>query len=159
MGVIEQFLGDVKWGDLDYLCADLPPGTGDEPLSIAQLIPEVTGVVIVTTPLDVALLDSRKVVNFAKKLQIPVIGIVENMCGLVCPHCGKKIDLFKIGGGEKASFELGVPFLERIPIDPTIVTSGDSGKPFLLENPDSEAAKAIKHVVELYSGYYCNTKL
>jgi len=148
IGVIEQFLGDVIWGDLDYLCADLPPGTGDEPLSIAQLIPGVTGVVIVTTPQDVALLDSRKAVNFAKKLHIPVIGIIENMCGLVCPHCGKKIDLFKIGGGEKASFELGVPFLGRIPIDPAIVTSGDAGKPFLLEDPDSEAAKAFKHVIE-----------
>jgi len=148
MGVIEQFLGDVIWEDLDYLCADLPPGTGDEPLSIAQLIPGVTGVVIVTTPQDVALLDSRKAVNFAKKLHIPVIGLVENMSGLVCSHCGKKIDLFKVGGGEKAAIELGVPFLGRIPIDPAIVMSGDAGKPFLLEDPDSEAAKAFKHIVE-----------
>ncbi|MFX0195040.1 MAG: P-loop NTPase [Candidatus Hodarchaeota archaeon] len=148
MGVIEQFLGDVIWGDLDYICADLPPGTGDEPLSIAQLIPGVTGVIIVTTPQDVALLDSRKAVNFAKELHIPVIGIVENMSGLACPHCGKKIDLFKVGGGEKAAKELGVPFLGRIPIDPAIVLSGDAGKPFLLEDPNSEAAKAFNQIVE-----------
>ena len=149
MGVIEQFLGDVIWGDLNYLCIDLPPGTGDEPLSIAQLIPGGNrGVVIVTTPQDVALLDSRKAVNFAKELHIPVIGIVENMSGLICPYCGKKIDLFKVGGGEKAAKELGVPFLGRIPIDPTIVLSGDAGKPFLLEDPNSEAAKAFNQIVE-----------
>lgn len=148
MGVIEQFLGDVIWGDLDYLCIDLPPGTGDEPLSIAQLIPGVTGVVIVTTPQDVALLDSRKAVNFAKELHIPVIGIIENMSGLICPHCGEMIDLFKVGGGEKAAKDLGVPFLGRIPIDPTIVQNGDAGKPFLLEDFDSEAVKAFKQIVE-----------
>ena len=148
MAVIEQFLGDVIWGDLDYLCIDLPPGTGDEPLSIAQLIPGVTGVVIVTTPQDVALLDSRKAVNFAKELHIPVIGIVENMSGLICPHCGEMIDLFKVGGGEKAAKDLGVPFLGRIPIDPTIVQNGDAGKPFLLEDSESEATKAFKQIVE-----------
>jgi len=148
MGVIEQFLGDVIWGDLDYLCIDLPPGTGDEPLSIAQLIPGVTGVVIVTTPQDVALLDSRKAVNFAKELHIPVIGIIENMSGLICPHCGEKIDLFKVGGGEKAAKDLGVPFLGRIPIDPIIVQNGDAGKPFLLEDSDSEAVKAFKQIVD-----------
>jgi len=148
MGVIEQFLGDVIWGDLDYLCIDLPPGTGDEPLSIVQLIPGVTGVVVVTTPQEVALLDARKAVNFAKELHIPVIGIVENMSGLICPHCGEKIDLFKVGGGEKAAKELEVPFLGRIPINPTIVQSGDSGKPFILDDSDSEVVKAFTQIVQ-----------
>jgi len=148
MGVIEQFLGDVIWGDIDYLCIDLPPGTGDEPLSIAQLIPAITGVVIVTTPQDVALLDSRKAVNFAKQLKIPIIGIIENMSGLVCPQCGESIELFKVGGGEKAAKELEVPFLGRIPINPAIVHSGDAGKPFILDDPDSEATKAFTQIVQ-----------
>jgi len=148
MGVIDQFLGDVIWGDLDYLCIDLPPGTGDEPLSIAQRIPEVTGVVVVTTPQEVALLDSRKAVNFAKQLNLPVIGIIENMSGLNCPHCGEMIDLFKVGGGERAAKELDIPFLGRIPINPEIVRSGDAGKPFLLENPDSDSAKVFQTIVE-----------
>jgi len=148
MGVIEQFLGEVIWGDLDYLCIDLPPGTGDEPLSIVQLIPGVTGVVIVTTPQDVALLDSRKAVNFAKQLQIPIIGIIENMSGFQCPHCGEEIDLFKIGGGEAAAREFEVPFLGRIPFNHQIVQSGDAGKPFLLETQDSEAVKAFNQIVK-----------
>ena len=134
MNVIKQFISDVAWGNLDYLVVDLPPGTGDEALSVAQLIPNINGAVIVTTPQDVSLLDSRKAVNFAKQIQIPVIGIVENMSGFACPECGYKIDLFKVGGGERAAMELGVPFLGRIPIDPKICESGDSGTPFVLEN-------------------------
>ena len=118
MGALRQFVADVKWGELDFLIVDLPPGTGDEPLTIAQLMPEADGAVVVTTPQDVALLDSRKSVTFARSLKMPVLGMVENMSGLICPHCGKEIDLFKMGGGEKAAHEMGVPFLGRIPIDP-----------------------------------------
>jgi ATP-binding protein involved in chromosome partitioning len=148
MGAIRQFLGEVHWGDLDYLIIDLPPGTGDEPLSIAQLIPNSSGAIIVTTPQDVALLDSRKAVTFARTLNMPVIGIIENMSGFVCPHCGKGIDLFKTGGGQKAALELQVPFLGKVPIDPKIVETGDSGKPFVLEYSKSDSAKVFEEIVE-----------
>jgi len=147
MGAIKQFIEDVEWGDLDYLIVDLPPGTGDEPLSVAQLMP-VDGAVIVTTPQDVALLDSRKSVNFAKQLNVPVIGIVENMSGFKCPHCKKEINLFKIGGGERAAAELNVPFLGRIQINPEIVNSGDSGKPFVLSNPNSDTLKSFNEIID-----------
>lgn len=148
MGAIRQFLGEVHWGDLDYLIIDLPPGTGDEPLSVAQLIPNSSGAIIVTTPQDVALLDSRKAVTFARTLNMPVIGIIENMSGFVCPHCGKTIDLFKTGGGFKAALELKVPFLGKVPIDQKIVETGDSGKPFVLEYSNSESAKVFKEIVD-----------
>lgn len=153
MGALQQFLSEVEWGeDLDYLIVDLPPGTGDEPLSIAQLISNITGSIIVTTPQDVALMDSRRAVNFSKKLNIPVIGIIENMSGFKCPHCGKEINLFKIGGGEKAAKELGVPFLGRIPVDPVIVKNSDDGKPFILKHHDSEAGKAFNEIVDKLKG-------
>ena len=145
-GVFQQFLGEVEWGDLDYLIVDLPPGTGDEPLSIAQLIGEVDASVIVTTPQEVALLDSRKAVVFSRMVQVPVAGIVENMSGFLCPHCGKEIDLFKIGGGEKAARDLQVPFLGRIPLDPQIVRNCDQGNPFVAANPDSAAAMAFMEI-------------
>jgi len=145
-GVFQQFLGEVEWGDLDYLIVDLPPGTGDEPLSIAHLIGEVDASVIVTTPQEVALLDSRKAVVFSRMVHVPVAGIVENMSGFLCPHCGKEIDLFKIGGGEKAARELQVPFLGRIPLDPQIVRNCDQGNPFVTANPDSAAAKAFMEI-------------
>jgi Mrp family chromosome partitioning ATPase len=148
MGALRQFLADVKWGELDFLIIDLPPGTGDEPLTIAQLIPEADGAIVVTTPQDVALLDSRKSVTFAKALKLPVLGIVENMSGLICPHCGKEIDLFKIGGGEKAAHEMGVPFLGRVPIDPSVVDSGDSGKPIVLSKRESLATKAFDEIAD-----------
>jgi ATP-binding protein involved in chromosome partitioning len=147
MKVIQQFLGDVDWGDLDWLIIDSPPGTGDEPLSVAQLIP-ATGAIIVTTPQEVSVLDSRKAVVFAMKLNLKVLGIIENMSGLVCPHCGRRIDLFKVGGGERAAAELGVPFLGRIPIDPQIVVSGDEGKPFADIQKDSEASRAFREIVD-----------
>jgi len=131
MKIIGQFLGDVNWGRLDYLIVDSPPGTGDEPLSVAQLIPALTGAIVVTTPQEVALLDSRKAVNFARALNLSVIGIIENMSGFICPHCGEEIELFKSGGGEKAARELGVPFLGKIPIEPAIVGSTDKGEPFV----------------------------
>lgn len=145
---IRQFLRDVNWGDLDFLFVDLPPGTGDEPLSVSRLIQEVDGTIIVTTPQDVALLDSRKAVSFSKQINIPVLGIVENMSGMACPHCGESIDLFKIGGGEKAAMELGVPFLGRIPIEPRVVLSCDAGEPFLTESDDSLAKSAFTRVIK-----------
>ncbi len=145
---LKQMLSDVDWGELDYLVIDLPPGTSDEPLSIAQEIPDADGAVVVTTPQEVSLLDVRKSISFAKAVHLPVLGVVENMSGLVCPHCGKEIDVFKVGGGEAAAKELGLPFLGRIPLDPQIVVGGDTGKPFVLEHPDSPAAKAFQHVVE-----------
>ncbi|MBM4236884.1 MAG: Mrp/NBP35 family ATP-binding protein [Euryarchaeota archaeon] len=148
MGAIRQFLGQVKWGPLDYLVVDLPPGTGDEPLSIAQLIPDADGVVIVTTPQEVALLDSRKSVNFARELGLPVIGIVENMSGYTCPHCGKTVDIFKSGGGERAARDMRVPFLGKIPFDPVVVDSGDSGAPVVLSSPESPPARALQLVVD-----------
>ncbi|MEA2054292.1 MAG: Mrp/NBP35 family ATP-binding protein [Candidatus Thermoplasmatota archaeon] len=147
MKAIQQFLGDVVWGDLDYLIIDLPPGTGDEPLSIAQLIPDSVAV-IVTTPQDVALLDSRKAVTFARALKTQVIGIIENMSGLTCPYCGKEINLFKVGGGENAAKEMNVHFLGKLPIDPNIVETGDSGEPFIVKYPDSSSAKAFAEIVK-----------
>jgi Mrp family chromosome partitioning ATPase len=147
MKAIQQLIGDVAWGDLDWLVIDSPPGTGDEPLSVAQLIP-ATGAVIVTTPQEVSIMDSRKAVGFARKLDLNIFGIIENMSGMVCPHCGKKIDIFKEGGGEKAAQELGVPFLGGIPLDPRIVTLGDEGKSFLDAYPDSEASQAFKKIVD-----------
>ncbi len=147
MKLIRQFLGDVEWGELDWLIIDSPPGTGDEPLSVAQLIP-ATGAIVVTTPQEVSLLDSRKAVDFARKLNLKTYGIIENMSGLTCPHCGKKINLFKEGGGRKAAEELGVPFLGSVPIDPKIVELGDDGKPFIIHQSESDAAKAFNDIVE-----------
>ena len=147
MKAIQQFLGDVKWDELDWLVIDSPPGTGDEPLSVAQLIP-ATGAVIVTTPQEVSLMDSRKAVAFARKLNLNILGIIENMSGMVCPHCGKRIDLFKEGGGYRAALELGVPFLGKIPLDPQIVTLGDEGKSFIDAQPKSEASQAFMRIVD-----------
>ncbi len=149
MGVLRQFLAEVNWGRLDYLVVDSPPGTGDEPLSICQMIKDLTGAIIVTTPQDIALLDSRKCVHFLRQLSVPILGIVENMSGLTCPHCGKKIDLFKSGGGEKAAQELGIPFLGKIPLDPNIVDSTDTGRPFVVSHPNSESAKVLMSICEL----------
>ncbi len=147
MKAIQQFLAETRWGTLDYLLVDSPPGTGDEPLSVCQLIPDMDGVIVVTTPQDVALLDSRKSVNFARLLKVPVLGIVENMSGFACPHCGKQIDLFKSGGGECAAKELNVPFLGRVPIDPRMVISGDDGRPFVSDHGETEAARAMEEIL------------
>jgi Mrp family chromosome partitioning ATPase len=151
--VIKQFLGDVEWGDLDYLIVDLPPGTGDEPLSVAHLIEQVDGSIIVTTPQDVALLDSRKAVGFSQLLKIPVLGIVENMSGMVCPHCGEAIDLFKVGGGERAAQELKVPFLGRIPIEPEMVQTCDNGRPLVMNGQHSLANKAFQALAQSVIGH------
>ncbi len=146
MGAIKQFLGEVAWGDLDYLIIDLPPGTGDEPLSVAQLLPDGAWAVIVTTPQDLALLDSRKAIRFAEQLKMNIAGVVENMAGLKCPHCGEMIDLFKIGGGEAAAKEMGVNFLGRVPIDPNMVIMGDLGQPYVVDEPDALAPKAFREI-------------
>ncbi len=148
MIAIQQFLDEVNWGTLDYLVVDLPPGTGDEALSIAQLAPNVKGAVIVTTPQDVAVLDAVKSVKFIEKLEIPVIGIIENMSGMICPHCGDTIDLFGRGGGKKAAEDLGVPYLGAIPLDPEMVKAGDEGRPYVLRHADTPTWKAVDAVME-----------
>ncbi|MDO9326778.1 MAG: Mrp/NBP35 family ATP-binding protein [Methanoregula sp.] len=148
MAAIQQFLDEVNWGSLDYLVVDLPPGTGDEALSIAQLAPNVKGAVIVTTPQDVAVLDAVKSVKFIEKLEIPVIGIIENMSGMLCPHCGDVIDLFGRGGGKKAAEDLGVPYLGAIPLDPEMVKAGDEGRPYVLRHADTPTWKAVDKVME-----------
>lgn len=148
MGALRQFVAEVKWGDLDFLVVDLPPGTGDEPLTIAQLLEDADGAIIVTTPQDVALLDSRKSVTFAQALKLPVLGIVENMSGLICPHCHNTIELFKVGGGERAATEMGVPFLGRVPLDPNVVLGGDDGSPIVLRDKSNPASKAFDEMVE-----------
>ena len=148
MMALKQFLGEVEWGALDYLIVDSPPGTGDEPLSICQLIPELEGGIIVTTPQKVALLDSRKCINFLKNLNIPILGIIENMSGLKCPHCGKNIDLFKSGGGEKTAEEFKIPFLGKIPIDIDMVNSADEGKPYISQYKNSKTAQVFNKIVE-----------
>ena len=145
---INQFFADTDWGDIRYLVIDLPPGTGDEALSVAQSMEGIDGAIIVTTPQDVALLDSRKAVNFARKLNMPVVGIVENMSGLICPHCGNRIDLFKVGGGEKAAKEMGVNFLGRVPIDPKIVELSDQGLSPFDKIPDSPAVQAFIEIAQ-----------
>ena len=146
MGAIKQLIGDFDWGDLDYLIIDLPPGTGDEPLSIAQIIPKITGAIIVTTPQDVALVSVRKSITFVKKLNIPVIGIIENMSGFTCPHCGKKVDIFKSGGGRKAAEDFNLPYLGDIPLDPTIVETGDNGTTKMID--DSTLATSFETIAE-----------
>lgn len=147
-GVIRQFLKDVAWGPLDYLVIDSPPGTGDEPLSVAQLVGQPAGAILVTTPQDLAIADVRRSVSFCEKVSMPVVGIIENMSGLLCPHCGGQIALFKSGGGESLAQEMGVPFLGRIPIDPQIVTCGDGGIPYIHRFADSPAAHAFAEVVD-----------
>ncbi len=148
MKAIKQFLGDVNWGELEYLIIDLPPGTGDEPLSIAQVLEDLDGSIVVTTPQDLSLLDSRKAYNFSGKLDLPVLGIVENMSGFVCPHCGEKTEIFKSGGGEKAAEELGANFLGSIPLDQRIVQTADEGVPFVKAYPESDATQSFKGIVE-----------
>ena len=148
MITIKQFLADVNWGELDYLIIDSPPGTGDEPLSVCQLIPDINGAIVVTTPQDVAILDSRKSVLFAKELKVPFIGVIENMGSFLCPHCKKEIDLFGTGGGEKSAQDLDVSFLGRIPIEPEIVKLGDSGRPFIHFKKETQTAKIINEIID-----------
>jgi Mrp family chromosome partitioning ATPase len=140
--MIQQFLCDVAWGDLDYLVVDCPPGTGDEPLSVAQLIGRPAAAVVVTTPQELAIADVRRCITFCQKADLPVAGVIENMSGYACPQCGVHTDLFGNGGGERLSVEMSVPFLGRIPIDPRIVGCGDAGSSLLEAHPESSAAQS-----------------
>ncbi|NLF82778.1 MAG: P-loop NTPase [Candidatus Gastranaerophilales bacterium] len=147
-GVIQQFINDVDWGELDYLIVDCPPGTGDEPLSVIQMLEGVTGAVIVTTPQKLAIADVRKSVNFCEKLEVPVLGVIENMSGFICTECNKTIEIFKSGGGEKMAQDMNVPFLGKIPLDPNIVDAGDSGKPFLYFYSETPTAKIMEEIIK-----------
>ncbi len=142
-GVIGQLLGDVEWGALDYLVIDSPPGTGDEPLSIAQMTAEKARALVVTTPQQVSVDDVVKCVTFCGKLNVPIVGIVENMSGFVCPECGARTEIFQSGGGERLAKETGVPFLGKIPLDPSVVISGDQGRPIILGGRGGETADAF----------------
>jgi ATP-binding protein involved in chromosome partitioning len=153
MGAIRQFLQDIVWGELDVLLIDLPPGTGDEPLSIAQLLPGMDGVVVVTMPSELSSSIVKKAITFALRLGMPIIGVVENMSGLICPHCGKRIDVFPSGGGRKMAEEAGAAFLGSIPMDPKIGAEADKGLPFVMAQPESPAAKAFMEVVEKVERY------
>ncbi|HEB69067.1 MAG TPA: ATP-binding protein [Desulfobulbus sp.] len=144
---IRQFVADMDWGELDYLIVDAPPGTGDEPLSVAQTIPGVQAVVV-TTPQSVALADVRKSINFCKTLEMPIAGLVENMSGFICPHCEETVDIFSSGGGEQTARDFDLPFLGRVPMDPRVVIAGDTGKPYLSSDEDTPATKAFGAVVE-----------
>lgn len=143
---IRQFVADMDWGELDYLIIDAPPGTGDEPLSVAQTIPNVTAIVV-TTPQKVALADVRKSINFCKTVEMEITGVIENMSGFVCPHCNQTVDIFKTGGGEELARDFDLPFLGRVPMDPKVVIAGDDGVPYLSSDAVSPATKAFDAVV------------
>jgi Mrp family chromosome partitioning ATPase/predicted Fe-Mo cluster-binding NifX family protein len=147
MGVIKQFLKDVAWGDLDYLVIDSPPGTGDEPLSVCQLIGNLDGAVIVTTPQKVAAVDVRKSISFCRQLEVPVLGVVENMSGFVCPNCGEVTPILLAGGGRRIAEDMGVPFLGSIPIDPNIAQSCDEGRPFIQQYSESPTAGILREII------------
>ncbi|MDH3744219.1 MAG: Mrp/NBP35 family ATP-binding protein [Acidobacteriota bacterium] len=147
MKAIEQMLGDVEWGALDYMVVDLPPGTGDAQLTISQKVP-LSGAVIVTTPQDIALIDARKGLAMFTKVNVPVLGIIENMSTFVCPHCGEATDIFKRGGGEKTAELLGSPFLGRVPLDPAIMEGGDAGLPVVVSQSEGPHAASFKSLAE-----------
>ncbi len=144
---IRQFIADMDWGELDYLIIDAPPGTGDEPLTVAQTIPNLKAVVV-TTPQNMALADVRKSINFCQTVKVEIAGVVENMSGFICPHCDETVDIFKSGGGEKLARELELPFLGKIPMDPRVVTGGDDGKPFLVSEESGAAVDAFSSFVK-----------
>lgn len=146
--IIKQFLKDVVWGELDYLIIDCPPGTGDEPLSVIQLLGKADGAIIVTTPQDVSSVDVSKNINFAEQMKIPVTGIVENMSGFVCPHCNEVTYIFKEGGGKKLAEKYNLPFLGSIPLDPALGEAGDSGKPYVAEFKDSLVSKTYETITK-----------
>ncbi len=144
---IRQFIGDIDWGKLDYLVIDAPPGTGDEPLSVAQIIKDVNAL-IVTTPQEIALADVRKSISFCRHVGIRILGIVENMSGFICPHCDKPVDIFGTGGGKKVSLEYSLRFLGKVPRDPKVVMGGDSGKPYRSSGAGTVATKAFDKVLD-----------
>ena len=145
---IIELLGNINWGELDYLLIDLPPGTGNEQITIIDFIGEVDGCVVVTTPQDLALLDARKMISFARDSNVPIVGIIENMSTMACPHCNEEIDVFKRGGGKKLAEELVLPYLGSIPLDAEVAIRSDSGEPVVLSRPDSAAAKAFLTLAE-----------
>jgi ATP-binding protein involved in chromosome partitioning len=145
---IIELLGNINWGPLDYLLFDLPPGTGNEQITIIDFIGEVDGAVVVTTPQDLAILDARKMISFSRDSNVPIVGVIENMSTMSCPHCDKDIDVFKKGGGQKLAEELVLPYLGSIPLDGEIVANSDSGQPVVLSRPDSSAAKAFMKLAE-----------
>jgi len=146
-GMIKQFISSVDWGELDFLIIDAPPGTGDEPLTVVQAIPEALGVVV-TTPQEVALADIRKSISFCKTVHLKTLGIVENMAGFKCPHCNEPIDLFSSGGGVKTAKSSGLEFLGSLPFDTQVVASGDSGVPMMFQDKETEFTKAFDTIVE-----------
>ena len=148
---IRQFISEVEWGDLDFLIIDAPPGTGDEPLTVAQTIKDAQAI-IVTTPQEVSLADVRKSINFCKTVKMSVFGLIENMSGFTCPHCHKEIDLFGTGGGERTASQMGVPFLGRVPFDPAVVASGDAGTAYREQNADSPVTKAFDKIADRMIG-------
>ncbi|MFL6476405.1 MAG: Mrp/NBP35 family ATP-binding protein [Nitrososphaera sp.] len=150
-GIVKQFLTDVSWGELDYLIIDLPPGTGDAPLTIAQTIP-ITGILIVTTPQDVAMNVAVKAIGMFNKLNVPIVGVVENMSYLQCPHCHQEVHIFGKGGGKKISEDFNIPFVGEIPLHPEIREGSDIGKPAVLSNPNSLQAQAFTKAAKLIAG-------
>lgn len=146
-GVIKQFLKDTDWGPLDYLVVDSPPGTGDEPLAVVQLVENADGAVIVTTPQQIAVQDVRRCVVFCRELKLPVLGVIENMSGFVCPKCGEEVRIFGADGGKAMAAEMDVPYMGSIPIEPLLVESGDQGRPMVQAHPDSQAAKTFGRLV------------
>jgi ATP-binding protein involved in chromosome partitioning len=144
---IQQFFRDVVWGELDYLLIDLPPGTGDVPLTLSQLVP-LTGAITVTTPQEVALQDVRKGMTMFKKVNVPLLGVIENMSYFVCGHCHERTEIFSTGGGERAAQKFEIPFLGRIPIDPAIREGGDKGTPIVSQDPSSPQAQAFLQIAK-----------
>jgi len=147
---IQQFIGEVNWGVLDFLIIDAPPGTGDEPLTVAQLIKDAQAI-IVTTPQEVALADVRKSINFCKTVKMEIRGLIENMSGYTCPHCSKTVEIFGTGGGERTALAAGLPFLGKIPFDPDMVKCADAGISYQSQHKSSEAAVAFKKIADLVS--------
>jgi ATP-binding protein involved in chromosome partitioning len=153
MAAIRQFLSEIVWGDLDYLFIDLPPGTGDEALSVTQLLPDLDGVIIVTIPSEVSRDVVKKAVTFARTVGVPIIGVIENMSGFICPACGAEFHIFGVGGGEAIADEMNVPFLGKIPIDPQISEDADKGVPFMVERRDARVTKAFDNIIGHVAGF------
>jgi len=158
MAAIRQFLAQADWGELDFLLIDSPPGTGDEQLTVCQTIPELTGTIIVTTPQEVAILDARRSVNFSRKMGVAILGVVENMSGMICPNCKQELPLFGKGGGKKMAQQMSVPFLGSIPLEVSLMEAEDAGKSFLSLQPDSPSSLAILDIARtINSGTACST--
>ena len=159
-GLVRQFLENVAWGDLDCLVVDCPPGTGDEPLSMVQLLnTNTSSAIIVTTPQQMATIDVEKSISFCRQLNLPISGIIENMSGFVCPHCHKSTDIFSSGGGQELAQRFAAPFLGNIPLDPDVVRSGDSSRPYLEAFPGTETSARFDHIVEQLKSLHLNKEV